>query len=466
MHKPRVGLLPLYIELYDKSSPQARPGMEAFYRTIAGKLREAGLDSIEVPVCRITEEFKSALAVFEKENADAVVTLHLAYSPSLESAEALKHTALPLIILDTTPDYTFDRHTPPARLLYNHGIHGVQDMCNLLVRNGKRFVIHAGHWEYSDVIARTAASARAAKAVTALKKARVGIIGEPFQGMGDFRIPFDELKNDLGVTVVRYDFEKGAALINGVTREAIDSEYERDSGRFVFDEKLSRETYDRSARTCLGVRQWIGNENLSAFTVNFGEASKQKPGFPVMPFTECSTAMSTGIGYAGEGDVLTAAFVGALLSVYPETSFTEIFCPDWEHGSLFLSHMGELNFNTAAAKPFITERAFPFTDADNPTVAYASFKAGKASIVNVAPFGNGAYRLIITKGAMLPVCGENSHSRAVSGWFKPGMELAGFLEEYSRLGGTHHSALVYGDNADELALMGEFSGWETRVIGC
>jgi len=34
--------------------------------------------------------------------------------------------------------------------------------------------------------------------------------------------------------------------------------------------------------------------------------------------------MSRGIGYAGEGDVLTAALTGALLSVYPDTSFTEV----------------------------------------------------------------------------------------------------------------------------------------------
>ena len=35
-----------------------------------------------------------------------------------------------------------------------HGIHGVQDMCNLLVRNKKQFFIEAGHYKESDVIER------------------------------------------------------------------------------------------------------------------------------------------------------------------------------------------------------------------------------------------------------------------------------------------------------------------------
>ena len=56
---------------------------------------------------------------------------------------------------------------------------------------------------------------------------------------------------------------------------------------------------------------------------------------PTLPFLEASKAMARGIGYAGEGDVLTSALVGTLLSVYPETSFTEMFCPNWKDGRYF-----------------------------------------------------------------------------------------------------------------------------------
>jgi hypothetical protein len=36
--KPKIGLLPLYIELYDKALPGAGPRIEAFYTTIAEEL--------------------------------------------------------------------------------------------------------------------------------------------------------------------------------------------------------------------------------------------------------------------------------------------------------------------------------------------------------------------------------------------------------------------------------------------
>ena len=46
--------------------------------------------------------------------------------------------------------------------MYNHGIHGVQDLCNLLLRLGKPFQLEVGHWESNDALDRVARQAVAA----------------------------------------------------------------------------------------------------------------------------------------------------------------------------------------------------------------------------------------------------------------------------------------------------------------
>ena len=152
--------------------------MEAAYKNTVAKLQNEGLEVLEAPVCRRADEFLQAIHSFEEAGADAIVTLHLAYSPSLESEKALTATKRPLIVLDTTPDYTYDQHTDLGALMFNHGIHGVQDMCNFLIRNGKEFRIFAGHMEHSDVLHRVAAAARAAMAANAMRHARVGVGGD------------------------------------------------------------------------------------------------------------------------------------------------------------------------------------------------------------------------------------------------------------------------------------------------
>lgn len=132
MRNPKIGLLPLYVELYDLTTPEVRPAIDAAHDHTAQRLEAAGLEVVRAPVCRLAAEFARAVEIFEQADVDAIVTLHLAYSPSLESEKALAGTKLPLIILDTTPGETYDQFTDPAALMLNHGIHGVQDMCNLL----------------------------------------------------------------------------------------------------------------------------------------------------------------------------------------------------------------------------------------------------------------------------------------------------------------------------------------------
>jgi L-arabinose isomerase len=264
---------------------------------------------------------------------------------------------------------------------------------------------------------------------------------------------------------VPYDFARAAEGIEKTTQAELDREYEADSKTYEVDPALTREVYDRSARVCLAVRRWVEEEKLSAFTINFLETEGSRPGLPVMPFTECCRAMAHGVGYAGEGDVLTAALVGALLTVYPETTFTEMFCPDWAHGSVFLSHMGEYNYRIAAGKPLLQEKPFPFTSAENPTVAYQTMKGGRATFLNLAPFGNGRYGLTMAGGEMLKITGENKMAAAVNGWFRPDAPLERFLEGLSLAGATHHSALVYGVTPEQLAPLADFLGCERHIVG-
>jgi len=463
MNKPKIGLLPLYLELYDRSLPELRQRINEFHAAILNELKRRDLEVVNVPVCRLKPEFEAAVKTFESEQVDAVVTLHLAYSPSLEFSDVLASTRLPVIVLDTTPTYGFGPEQASDEILYNHGIHGVQDMCNLLIRNKKSFLLEAGHWKESDVLDRAASCARAAKLANSVRNARVGRIGEPFSGMGDFHIPVEVLHSTIGMETVVFDFRTAGALISEISEEEIRSEINYDMLEYV-PEGIDSEVHRRSTIANLAVRKWIEREKLTAFTVNF-TAIEKASGISCMPFLEASKAMARGIGYAGEGDVLTAGLVGALASVYSETSFIEMFCPDWKNNSIFLSHMGEMNINLAAEKPRLIEKDFPFTDADNPVVAYARFKPGKAVIVDLAPGADNTYSLIVSPVEMLGVEGEDKLNDSIHGWFRPSIPVQDFLSAYSTAGGTHHLALVYGEFEDEILKFGRMMGWKVVKIG-
>ena len=461
--RPAVGLLGLYLELYDRVLPGARARIDAFYAAIASALEERGLRVVRAPVCRVEDEFREAVRRFESERADAVVTLHLAYSPSLESADVLAATRLPVIVLDTTPAPDYGPQQDPEELMYNHGIHGVQDLCNILLRRGKGFLIEAGHWQASDVLDRVAARARGAAMAARMRAVRVGTVGGAFRGMGDFQVPEDILSGSAGITVVRADFAHLRALLPSDDDPAVIAEMEADRRRFD-TEGLDEAVHRSSVRASLAVRRWMEEESLGAFTMNFAGIDRST-GLPAVPFLEASKAMARGVGYAGEGDVLTAAFVHALAGVHPRTTFTEMFCPDWKGGTVFLSHMAEMNPDLASGKARLVAREMAWIDAGTPAVTIGRFQSGGAVFVNLAPGRDGTFTLIAVPVEVTGEDGEDRMRDAIRGWIRPEVPLEHLLERYSRLGGTHHAALVYGDVVNDVASFGSFMGWRVEVIG-
>jgi L-arabinose isomerase len=212
----------------------------------------------------------------------------------------------------------------------------------------------------------------------------------------------------------------------------------------------------------LAIRRWVEKENLTALTFNFLNMTK-KDGYLTVPFLEMSKAMERGIGYAGEGDTLTALLVGALAAGYADTSFTEMFCPDWEHDTLYLSHMGEVNPRMLEGRPRLRVMDYHYSATDSPALVVGRFRAGDVVLVNLAPTASG-YRLVIAPATMLGVPGVDRMKDSVRGWFKPPLPVAEFLASYSRLGGTHHLAVIYAKDTKPFELFGSFMGWDVAVI--
>lgn len=440
----KIGLLPFYLALYDNNCrPEIGEAARAFAGKIAQALEAKGFEVVSSPTCRLKNEFQDAVRLFEESGCEAIATLHLAYSPSLESIDALAGTDLPLVIIDTTPDFVFNS----MLIMPNHGIHGVQDMCNLLLRRKKPFLISAGHWEHSDCLDRVTRQLKSALMAYRMTHARVGKVGGDFDGMGDFRVP----EGTFNMQIVEYTPQAEPAT------EEIEAEMSLDKERFKWDDGVSKESYYRTLNASLKIRKWIEDEKLDAFTIAFPGINRSE-GWDTVPFLECSKAMARGIGYAGEGDILTAVATRCLADAFPETSFTEMFCPDWKYNRIFTSHMGEINIDICSEKPLLHERDYIFSDTGNPLIATGCFKEGKALLTNLAPGPDGTFTLIAAE--VQYVIGEEGSQKSNTGWFVPvSGDIASFLEQYSKAGGTHHLTCSYNGSVEIVREWAALMNW-------
>jgi L-arabinose isomerase len=248
--------------------------------------------------------------------------------------------------------------------------------------------------------------------------------------------------------------------------DRVEKELTADLSRF--EVAADRDRLRRSIAVGLTLRDWAEREQLDALTVNFLDIDSRR-NFPCMPFLEASKAMSRGLGYAGEGDVLTAAFVGALIRSGLRATFSEMFCPDWSADHVFLSHMGEANTRCLEQLARIVDKPFPFSDAEDTVAVAGRFVAGEASLVDLAPIcrpdGSVHFRMVIVPGQVVAPDGRDNMADLIRGWFAPHGSVSAMLSAYSRAAGTHHLALVYGDCLGTVSTMADVLGWEIERIG-
>lgn len=453
----KIGLLPLYISLYDRNGTTLRENLRVFYDEVAAKFEERGIEVVKSETCTEDWQFEKEIKTYEESGCDAIVTLHLAYSPGLNSEKALKNTKLPIIICDTTRAYDFSDEQLSSEISYCHGIHGVMDMCNLLKKNKKTYAVVAGHFEESDVLDRVVGYIKAAKAANSLRGTKVGSVGGYFDGMGDFRVDDKRMKKLFDATVVYPEKDEFADIAKTVTDEEIDALRAKYAEEFEFLEELDEAIYRNSLVADITLKKWIEKRGLQAFTVNFLGIKD----LPTMPFAGICCAMENQIGYAGEGDTLTALFTGALMQGYKDTSFIEIFCPDWKNDTLFISHMGEMNFGVADKKPTAYEKKFAYGDCPNPVAASAAYRPGDAVFVNIYEDDKG-FNAFISPVKVIQEKTDN-FQRSIRGWLDFSRPVSEVLEKISECGATHHSIMVYDAKPEEIEFFAKCLGLATVV---
>ena len=465
MKKIKVGYLPFYIKLYDDSNAAWREPVVRYMNKLIKMIEDRGFEVVPADeVCRIKEEFDRAAAKFRDDpEICAVITQHLAYSPSLESTEALRSLSVPIIVFDTTPDLELIKYAESEdRIMDNHGIHGVQDMCNLLKRNRIPYELCVGHVDNSPVLDELCGKIRAAYAAKTFRSARIGMVGGEFEGMGDFRVTEEEYEKKIGAVTVKMTDADAKKYLAALSDAEIDAEIEYDKKRY--DVRVRNEAnYRDSVRAGLAVRKWMEAEKLDGVTVNFLHVDEA--GLPKMPFVECCKVMERGLGYAGEGDNLTAGLVASLIRAFPDTTFCEMFCPDWAENVILLSHMGEMNGRLSEWKPTLCDSEFDYNSCGDTVALGGCFRAGDAVLCNLAPTEDGFSLILSEVDIVRRGSRTGAYSAGIQGWMKPGTELREYLKEYSLAGGTHHSAMVYGADAETLAAFGRMMGFKVIKIG-
>ena len=229
--KARVGLLGLMFELYDVL-PELKPAMAEFAEALGCTM--SSFAEVDFPgVCNTREQVARAVADFEADDKDLIMVVLLTYAPSHIALPALRRTRLPILVFNTQQLRAVTEATTSWETTENHGMHGVQDLANVLLRAEREFHLVTGHYRDNRTLTEVKSWCDAARTVSFLQDMGIGLIGYPMEGMGDFGVDQTALLSQVGVQVRHIAMKAVADRASAAPPDEISAQMDLDRQRFA-----------------------------------------------------------------------------------------------------------------------------------------------------------------------------------------------------------------------------------------
>jgi L-arabinose isomerase len=452
--KPQIGLLGIMQELYDDMIPGITERQGRYANDVAQRLGGVAEVRFTRPA-RNREDIEAIARELVAANVDGIMIVMLTYGPAMRSVRALLDTPVPILLANIQPERSITPEWDMADLTYNQGIHGAQDQANALVRSGVPFSVITGDWQSPEFETAFEDWARAAQAVTALRRTRVGLLGYPMNGMGDILYDPPAMLRRLGPMIVAEDLGPVVARIQAATDAEIDAVLDRHREQFEIASDLPKERHAYAARFEIALRGLMEDNGYAGFSFHFDSIGGDGR-FEQLPLLAASDLMADGYGFAAEGDTNTASLMCAAQTLIGDAHFSEMYAMDWELDSVLISHMGEGNWKIARGdRPIkLIDRPLGIGRLDNPPTPVFSAEPGTATTAALIPIEGEVYRLVVGRGEVLDTP-ELPKVEMHYFHFRPERGMRAFMDDWLTLAGPHHFVLNLGEHADRWRRLAE-----------
>jgi len=330
--------------------------------------------------------------------------------------------------------------------LHTGSLCGTQQLCCVLKELGYAYRFVYGDLENEATRSRVLAVSQAAAARRTLRRTRVGRIGARLQGMTEVAVDEVALRAVLGPRLVERPLAWLTSQAEAADVKEAEAVWERargDAGRVDVPDSAGL----LAARYYLALREFIHEEELSAFTVECYPSLMGQVCLPIALLAEEDV-----VG-ACEGDVNSAVGM-RLLSWFSggPVHNTDLLADDPDENTIIFSHCGSGAFCLASSRDEIVLDCCRLMDT-GVTVQYPG-RPGRVTGVNlVGPSGD--YRLGLFGGEAVPtelVFPGNPVKARLD------VPVLDFLEEVAEAGLGHHWMIGEGDATPALLEFGRLTG--------
>jgi len=398
--------------------------------------------------------------MFRKENVDLLICFMSTYALSSAVLPVVQRAAVPLVVVSLQPTAAMDyEHGTIFMQLEHDNQTSLPEMCCALERAGIDIAGMVVGTLYDDDQAwdRIRSWCRTARAYSAVRNARIGVMGHVYEGMLDMNSDPTMFDATFGMHCEHLELDDLAQRVEATSDAEVAEKLEEIEALFDFPEpgadpvagRAEPEDVAWSAKVACGLDQLVADLGLSGLAYYYrGLDGNAYERLGASLIVGASLLTARGVPIAGELDIKNCVAMLLVDRLEAGGSFCELHPCDFAHDIVLVGHDGPHHVSVAEGKPVLRGLSLYHGKRGSGVGVEFQVRNGPVTCVALIQTRDGRFKFVLAEGESLPGPIPPTGNTNTRCRFPP--DLRQFIENWSLAGPTHHFALGVGHIAHEV----------------
>jgi L-arabinose isomerase len=469
----KVGVFNVGFHRYWPQFPGLRERLEGYRKVFEERVRAFGVEVVSAGLVDTVESGRRAGELFAAEGVDLTICFVTTYVQSGFVLPVAQRSKAHMVMVGLQPTPGMDPATCTTAIQLAHdNCTSMPEIAYALKRAGLETDVVFGMLENDGrAWGKVQEWALAARSAHALRNARIGLLGHPFEGMLDMNADPTAFDAAFGMhidMIEMCDFKKRVDAATGA--EVLDMK-RRIQDFFCFPPPgadsiagpVTPEALDWSARVAVGLERLVSDFGLDGLAHYYrGVDGNEYENLIAGIIVGASLLTANGIPVAGEGDLKNCVAMMAMDRMGAGGSFSELHPADFNGDFVFVGHDGPGHVAISNEKPALRGLSLFHGKFGQGVSVEFKVKNGPITIAGLSLGPDNRFKWVLAEGESIPGAIPATGNTNTRCRFKPDMPT--FIERWSEAGPTHHFALGIGKHIPSLKKMARLFGMPVEVV--
>ncbi len=457
----KVGLFGIGLDTYWGQFEGLLENLKNYQTQIKQKIECFNVEVIDAGMVDNPEKAREAADLLKNKDVEIVFLYVSTYALSSTVLPIAQKVKVPIVVLNLQPvpqlDYEKfnalnDRGKMTGVWLEHCQACSVPEIASVFNRTGIQYDFVTGYLQDEEAWSEIETWTEAAKVAAAMRNNRLGVLGHYYGGMLDVYTDLTKQSATFGTHIEMLEMCELKKFRDAVKENEIQAKIQEFNATFKVSSECESSEIERAARTSVALDKLVKNHNLGSMAYYYeGETGNEYENIATSVIAGNTLLTGKNIPVAGECEIKNAQAMKIMAEFGAGGSFSEFYLIDFKDDVVYLGHDGPAHFAIAEGRVKLVPLPVYHGKPGKGLSIQMSVKHGPVTLLSVVE-GKNEVCLLVAEGESVPgpvLEIGNTNSR-----YKFSVSAKEFMNEWSKQGPAHHSAIGVGHIAGKIEKLG------------